>query len=320
MRIAWLIGGLAMNGAVREIVETCNVLVARGHDVTIYTPDGDPCQWLPCTAKTDRQTTLRGQKFDVALSASDWQRDQHKAFDAVAAKVKVINVLGFTPGPDIEAVWTGRKPSRDVGEDLQRLAIHKYLVLTDSSWQRDWLKAHVGVDTLPPFGGVNPAQFHPVPQRHSKTYLLVGSTGDPRQRKGGDVIAAAKGIIAKTSGVSVRFTDYWHKGIAQDKMSEWYASCDVFIDAERRAGWANPVAEAMACGTACVCQPTSAPCGTLPSTAKQHCWRPSTIMPRRWPTQVIRLLRDADLRQRIAGTELPSASSWLRLSPGRAAG
>ena len=233
---------------------------------------------------------------------SDWQRDQHKAFDAVAAKVKVINVLGFTPGPDIEAVWTGRKPSRDVGEDLQRLAIHKYLVLTDSSWQRDWLKAHVGVDTLPPFGGVNLAQFHPVPQRHSKTYLLVGSTGDPRQRKGGDVIAAAKGIIAKTSGVSVRFTDYWHRGIAQDKLRDWYSDCDVFIDAERRAGWANPVAEAMACGAACV----STDIGAVHDFAIHG--ETALLTPiddaKALAEAAINLLKDAALRKRLAAAGL----------------
>src|SRR5262249_3630973 len=41
--------------------------------------------------------------------------------------------------------------------------------------------------------------------------------------------------------------------LAQAELPGLYSSCDVFVSAERRAGWNNTVAEAMACGLPVVC-------------------------------------------------------------------
>jgi glycosyltransferase involved in cell wall biosynthesis len=45
----------------------------------------------------------------------------------------------------------------------------------------------------------------------------------------------------------------FHLGLGQTDLAALYRSCDVFVSAERRAGWNNTVAEAMACGTPVVC-------------------------------------------------------------------
>ena len=219
MRLAWILPHLGIFGAIREVIEASNALVARGHTVTLYHPTGDACEWLPCRATVARLAAMRGTKHDVVISVSDWMPDMHKALDVADAKVKCIVVMGFPPTADVEAVWTGKRPAKTIGEDLQYLSIHKYHVLTDSSWQRDWLKAHVGVDSLPPLGGINLAQFRPHAQTHAKGYLLVGHTGDPRPRKGLDVIRKANALI-KASGVPVRFDTYWGKNLTQAQSAD----------------------------------------------------------------------------------------------------
>jgi glycosyltransferase involved in cell wall biosynthesis len=45
----------------------------------------------------------------------------------------------------------------------------------------------------------------------------------------------------------------FHINLPQDDLARLYSSCDVFVSAEKRAGWANTVAEAMACGLPVVC-------------------------------------------------------------------
>ena len=54
-------------------------------------------------------------------------------------------------------------------------------------------------------------------------------------------------------GFHCRAPHEWHLNLAQADLARLYASCDVFVSAEKRAGWANTVAEAMACGAPVVC-------------------------------------------------------------------
>jgi len=45
----------------------------------------------------------------------------------------------------------------------------------------------------------------------------------------------------------------WVHGPTQEELADLYAEADLFVSAERRAGWSNTAAEAMACGAAVVC-------------------------------------------------------------------
>ncbi len=45
----------------------------------------------------------------------------------------------------------------------------------------------------------------------------------------------------------------FHLNLPQEKMAWLYSNADIFVSAERRAGWSNTTAEAMACRTPVVC-------------------------------------------------------------------
>ena len=48
----------------------------------------------------------------------------------------------------------------------------------------------------------------------------------------------------------------FHLNLPQERMAWLYAQADVFVSAERRAGWSNTSAEAMACRVPVVCTPS----------------------------------------------------------------
>jgi glycosyltransferase involved in cell wall biosynthesis len=86
--------------------------------------------------------------------------------------------------------------------------------------------------------------------------------------------------------------------LPQDRMAWLYAQADVFLSAERRAGWSNTCAEAMACRVPVVCTPS----GTRDFAQDGVT---ALVAPRPWPVllrrRVERLMDDPDLRTALAG-------------------
>jgi glycosyltransferase involved in cell wall biosynthesis len=88
----------------------------------------------------------------------------------------------------------------------------------------------------------------------------------------------------------------FHIGLSQADLAALYSSCDIFVSAERRAGWSNTVAEAMACGLAVACTRS----GTRDlarhlDTAWVVRWRHPWFLRR----AILALARRPDLRQRL---------------------
>ena len=97
----------------------------------------------------------------------------------------------------------------------------------------------------------------------------------------------------------------------QEELSTLYRETDLFLSAERRAGWCNTAAEAMACGAAVVC---------TPSGTEDFARHGETALVARWPwswllaRRIESLLRDPELRLRIAaaGRRSIQAFGWER--------
>lgn len=256
MRIGWAIMTVKCFGSVREMVEVSNALVRRGHDVTIYHPTGGDCDWLPCLARTGTLDEARRAALDVLIAFPEFTVET--LFDVLhdsPAILKAFVVAGPTPTPELAAELRGeREPS---GSDITRwrdaMLVDRYTVLPDSDWQTDWLRDVVGyADVGPGFGGVNLDMFRPCAAEHDPDNPLVLWSGDRRDRKGGDTIDAALEIIW-ASRPEVRVESYWGRHLEQMALAPWLSRGDLFLDAHRRAGWCNPVVEAMACGVPVVC-------------------------------------------------------------------
>jgi glycosyltransferase involved in cell wall biosynthesis len=154
------------------------------------------------------------------------------------------------------------------------------LVLANSAGMRRYL-ARKGVQAEDGAGGVNVGWFRP-PAPDPRT-ARARERGAPvralvfgrlsRKRKGTWIAACAVERASMATGVPVEVTLFdsppggetpslprplrvphrWTLHPSQRELADLYGTSDLFVSAERRAGWCNTAAEAMACGTPVVC-------------------------------------------------------------------
>jgi glycosyltransferase involved in cell wall biosynthesis len=182
-----------------------------------------------------------------------------------------------------------------------------------------------GVRAVPAVGGVNlnvfrPPASDPRPARAQNGLplraLVYGRLS--RKRKGTLAAAHAVSMAARRAKTPVELTLFdapppgepppperlplriphrWVLHPSQEELAALYGDADIFVSAERRAGWCNTAAEAMACGAAVVC---------TRSGTEDFARHEETALVSRFPwtwalaRQVARLLRDPSLRAAIA--------------------
>ena len=237
MKIGFLTTHLGLFGSIRELLEISNRLVAWHHDVTIYFDQVNfPVRhWMPINAKLSLNDNL--PKMD-ALILMDSPFDYHMTeFRNCDSKFKTFVMMGF----DHERFSLEDLKGNAVDRNLKEILMN-YEVCADGQWQLDYFK-ELGICTGVPIGGINIQQFN---NTNSKRNIDVGYSGDRRPRKGtGTILSALERITWKHDY-------YWTKG-DQKFIVEFLNRTKIFVDNHLRAGWCNPVLEAMACGCAVIC-------------------------------------------------------------------
>lgn len=253
LKIGWLTPTVGTFGAIREMVEVSNVLIGLGHTVYVYHPDGQPCKWLKSLATYRKLAHLSAESLDALIGIVDWQPELYQYLLDAPAKLKAICLLGFEPTDQMARALKGEEAPIDEAQRIIRDAMRrKFLILADSRWQIAWMREQTGYMAGPAFGGINLKMFHPSDRPENKKIKIIYS-GDPRARKGTDVVEKAIELLQAEFGDVLEFGSYWGKRFSQEQLVNFYQSGDIFLDAHRRAGWCNPVAEAMACGCVPVC-------------------------------------------------------------------
>ena len=318
LRIAILLPHLGVYGGIRRFLELGAVWTRRGHDVLLATPRGAYTReaWLPFAGRMGDVERVADERWDVLLSPDP---DLFRNADARGALRVFYAVL--EKAPKAEAAWRAAD-----------------LVFGNSSGMVRHLRQR-GVPALAAPGGVNLARFHPptVDAREARARagsplraLVYGRLS--RRRKG--ALAAAKAVEAasRRSGVPVELTLFdapppasrgvgedlgisiphrWVLRPTQEELAALYGDADLFVSAERRAGWCNTAAEAMACGVAVAC---------TPSGTEDFARDGVTAHVSRWPwvwslaRRIVPLLRDPALRARVAksGREKIAEFTWER--------
>jgi glycosyltransferase involved in cell wall biosynthesis len=318
LRLAVALPHLGVFGGIRRFLELGRVWTERGHDVTIATPGASRREetWLPFPGRRSTIDDLARERWDAVLSPDPALfRDLHpegalRVFYAVLEKA-----------PGAEEAWR----SAD-------------LVLANSAGMARHLERR-GVHAVPAVGGVNLGVFHPPdhdprPARardggpiHALVYGRLS-----RKRKGTLAAARAVSMAARRTGAPVELMLFdapspgeppaperlplsiphrWALHPSQDELAALYGDADIFVSAERRAGWCNTAAEAMACGAAVVC---------TRSGTEDFARHEETALVSRFPWawalagQVARLLRDSSLRAAIAqrGCDRIRGFTWER--------
>jgi glycosyltransferase involved in cell wall biosynthesis len=306
LRIAVLLPHLGVYGGIRRFLELGAVWTRRGHDVLIATPRTAAARdaWLPFAGRTGDVERVPEERWDVLLSPDP---DLFVRVATPGALRVFYAVLEKAPGA--RHAWSAAD-----------------LVFGNSAGMVRHLRRR-GVRALAAPGGVNLARFHPPADDGRSARARIGGPVRAlvygrlsRRRKGSLTAARAVDVASRASGVPVELTLFdtpppgsrgtaegvdlgiriphrWALRPTQEELAALYGDADVFVSAERRAGWCNTAAEAMACGAAVVC---------TRSGTEDFARDGATAHVSRWPwawslaRRLAPLLRDPALRARVA--------------------
>ncbi len=324
---AALLPHVGVFGGVRRFLEIGNALVARGHTYTLYHPDGTAPDWLPFAGQVRALSDLGTTRHDVLMTADPGLRE---AFERAPAGVKLFYCVHKN------------LPPRDI-------ATHRdWTLLANSSALRERLRRRYGVRAEDAIGGINVDMFRPeVASRASnETFRVLVYGRLSRGGKGSTMAVRAverlarsmaqrppAGADAEVPAVTLVLFDHvgtgnesdprdgfacdvpyeFHVNLSQSELARLYTTCNVYLSAERRAGWNNTVAEAMACGVPVVC--TRAGTGDL-VTHGETAWLVRWRHPYFFARAVQRLARDVALRERLRRSALERVNrfSWERVA------
>lgn len=250
-----LLPGIGVFGGVRRFLEIGNELVRRGHRYVLYHTDGSRPDWLPFAGEIKSLADFQNARHQVLLCndpslLGDFERAPAdlKLFYSVLEKLRNERVIVTSKA------WT---------------------TLANSSGMRDrlWRKYRVRAEKV--VGGINLEVFQPGDRAESTgRYRILTFGRFSRRTKGAaQVVRAVESFARDKNDIQLVLFDHVGFGNERDPRTEFkcdvphefilnptqeqlaglYRSCNVFISAERKAGWSNTVAEAMACGVPVIC-------------------------------------------------------------------
>jgi glycosyltransferase involved in cell wall biosynthesis len=313
MNIAALLPHVEVFGGVRRYIEAGNALIRRGHRVVLFTRAGEKPEWLEFNGEVRPFEAVSDSEFEVGLCSEYSILPQ---FDRLRAREKFFYF-----------VLEGHKKEKEVA----RRGYH-YLGCSEGLCRRIERKYEVRCLRAP--GGINPEIFHPIEKTVSgspgsgREFMILCYGRITKKRKGvRQVIKAVEGLHSRDVSFRILFFDSrvgedrrdprplirtsvphdFYLDLPQDRMAWLHSQADLFVSAERRAGWANTAAEAMACGLPVVC--TRSGSGDFAIHNKT-----ALVVPFAHPVllrrQVRRLIADPKLRERLASAGLQKVSRF----------
>ncbi|HNV80864.1 MAG TPA: glycosyltransferase family 4 protein [Tenuifilaceae bacterium] len=246
-----LLPHVKLYGGIKRFLELGNRFVEMGHSMYVFTPTGEKPDWF----------NFKGE----FLTLND-------------LKAKQLNTLFFTE-PDLLQIVLESNAQRKIfyfvraNESLTKLKRTGEITFYANSTNLVRLaKQKYGVDVFPAIGGVNLAMYSAkpiLPIERGETFNILAYGRLAEGRKGTMyVVKACERLIKRGRNVHLILfdtpvTEKMEKAIAKfstnipydfilnhpvDRNVEIFHRADVFVAPEKKAGWANTVAEAMACG------------------------------------------------------------------------
>jgi glycosyltransferase involved in cell wall biosynthesis len=313
MKIAALLPHVDIFGGVRRYLEIGNEFSRRGYRFVLFLPEVTKPDWLTFEGTIKPFSSLSEESFDVGL-CSEYSILPY--FEKLEAEFKFFYFL-----------LEGHKQEREV---IRR----NYSFLGNSEGMCRRIERKYKVPCFRAPGGVNTEFFHPEKKEAGKDEFRILCYGRVYKRRKGvrQVIRAVEGMDKKYPGlklilfdslvgedrkdprpmVKTRLPHEFLLNLPQNRMSWLYSQVDIFVSGERRAGWSNTVAEAMACRVPVVC---------TRSGTRDFAFHDQTalVVPFPFPfllrRHIKRLIEDEELRLRLAraGHERIQAFSWSSL-------
>ena len=319
MKIAALLPHVEVFGGVRRYLEIGNALVKKGHTFVLFTPQGEKPEWLEFSGIIRPFEALEGDRFDIGL-ASEYSILPY--FERLNAQAKFFYFINER-----------HKMNKEI-------ARKDYFFLGNSEGICRRFERKFGIRCYRAPGGVNPEIFYPIKKTSalSKTpdsdFKILCNGRIYRKRKGvRHVIKAVERLYRRFPRLELIFFDSlvgqarldprpliktsvpheFHLNLPQSRMAWLFSQADLFVSAERRAGWANTAAEAMACGLPVICTASGSLDFAVPG-------RTALVVPFAHPfflrRAIKKLILDENLRSRLAkaGYEKIREFTWPALA------
>lgn len=341
MKINYTMFGTGLTGGVRVLLEIANVLVNRGHEVTITSIGNEnDHKWFPLDAKVNYiQKPLYRKVINHALKVFDINVHPYQDMENLSKSIPdcdinvatfcftAFSVLASEKGipfyhmQHYEPLFFNDQYQKKLAEDTYYLPLNK---IANSIWLKDQMKEKYGYD-LPV---VNPAIDHTVfyPREIEKDTdkLRVVCFGKQTEWKGfKDALDAMKIVMKKRedvelvvygahqpsykSEVAYRFIKY----PSDDELAKLYSSADVVFCPSWYESFPLPPIEAMACG---------APVVTTRYGTEDYAFDGENSLvvlprdPRALACAILRLLDDENLRENFKKEGIKTAKmfTWDR--------
>lgn len=298
MKIAAVLPHVEIFGGVRRYLEIGNELIKRGHHFVLFHPDGKKPDWLEFKGKTEPFSSLGKESFDVGL-CSEYSILSY--FEKLKADARFFYFL-----------LEGHKMEKEVVKK-------DYFFLGNSEAVCQRLMKRYKVSCFKAVGGVNTDIFYPTRKKDQKEEFRILSYGRIYKRRKGVqyVLRAVEKLYKKYPQLKLILFDSlvgeerkdpremiktevpseFHLNLPQEKMAWLYNQADIFVSAERRAGWSNTTAEAMACQLPVVC---------TKSGTRDFAFHNQTALVAAFPyplflrLQIAKLIQGESLRHRLA--------------------
>lgn len=298
MKIAAILPHLEVFGGVRRYIEIGNNFIKRGHSFRIYHSDGSRPTWLEFFGETRPIEQVTLEENDIAIS-SDYSSIHY--LEQANADKKIFYCL------------LEHKNNRKVCGNK------KFLIMGNSTRICEMVRRTYKRECIEGIGGINPELFRPVETKRDNHQIKILCYGRIyKKRKGIQKVIKAVKLLYKryptlrlllfdtpvgnprldaSQTLQTRVPVTFYTALSQERMAELYSQADIFVSAEKRAGWSNPCAEAMACKVPVVCSPSGtrdfAIDGETALVFRFRC--PSLIA-----KKIRELIEDKNLRERIA--------------------
>lgn len=263
MKITYVLKSTGLCGGHRVVLEHCNRLVERGHDVTLYGLDAGWKGWFPLKATFIHYTNweeleIRLQREEGVKVATWWETAEHVAKskngnDKLVYFVQEIET-GYTSSieEEREVLKTYKMPfdafittSDHNMKGLEKLGVNgqKVGIGYDDSMYR--------IRDIVPHIDKKPSILSMYRQSSLKGFDLFSDSMDRVLNVKPEIKINLFGTHAVAHTVNFTFT--FHFGLPDERVAELYNEIPIYVNTSNNEGFGLPMLEAMACGSVVVC-------------------------------------------------------------------
>lgn len=301
-------------GGVKRFFELGSIFWQHGHTLIVFTPDGIRPEWYDYPSAVEPLAELAQYQLDAIFLT---QPEFLDIFVKAPSKLKIL----YHVGPRVK---------------LKEVLKHKdVIVFANSSNMFDLDKRKYGIEPIKAFGGIHVPDRLPRHRREGDPFVVMAYGRLSRKGKGTSlVVKACEKLHRMGYHIKLLLFDSPLDESSREKIRKFrckvpfefvvdhpvqqndmlFARADAFVAAEKKGGWSNTAAEALASGVALIGTSTGTKDFLRHNVTGLLVWRHPYFIRK----ALQKLIEDPGLRERLAsaGREKIKEFDWENLSKG----